>query len=75
VEKYFDQLVSTLLTFLHMNERIMPEPIFRQMLTLKNAENHFLLLCKCVKAQKSSLFQYRLIESLITVLVSEQSLE
>ena len=45
------------------------------MLALKGAENHFILLCQSVKAHPSKIFQYRLIECLICVLVSEHSLE
>lgn len=51
------------------------EPIFKQILTLKDAENHFLAICRKVSQQKSIIFQYHLIETLITVLVSENNLE
>lgn len=51
------------------------EPIFRQILALQDAENHFLAICKKIECQTNRVFQYHLIESLITVLVSEHRLE
>lgn len=75
IENYYDQLVSNFLSYLCSHERIPLEPIFKQIFAMKDAENHFLAICKKVKIEKNFTFEYHLIENLITVLVSEQSLE
>ena len=75
MEIYFDKLVTILLAYLNINDRILPEPIFKQIFSLKNSEDHYILLCKKVNTHYNQQFQYRLIENLVTVLVSEHSLE
>lgn len=75
IERYYDELVETFLSYLCNHDRIPMEPIFKQILALKDAENHFLAICRKVKLQKNIIFQYHLIETLITVLVSENTLE
>ena len=40
MEIYFDKLVTILLAYLNINDRILPEPIFKQIFSLKNSEDH-----------------------------------
>jgi hypothetical protein len=70
VEDYFDLLVQTLLNYLSQNEQIPPEPIFRQLLSLSKAESNFLDVCRRVRQFENSRFQYKLLENLITILVT-----
>ena len=67
--------MQTLLNYLSQNEQVPPEPIFRQLLSLSRAEENFLDLCRRGSQFQNSKFQYKLLEHLITILVTEHTLE
>lgn len=60
--------------YLSENDHIPPEPIFRQLLGTDKAERNFLTICKRAHDFQNKRFQYRLLETLTQILVTESSL-
>lgn len=57
-----------------INDSISPEPILRELISLEEAEIHFIAIAKKVSQFQNVQFKYRLIENLVFLLITDKSL-
>ena len=57
-----------------MQTHLPPEPVLKQILALQHSEENYLAICRRAQTITKETFKYRLLECLVSVLVTEDSL-